>query len=223
MFTGSLIVAVENEKGGVGKSSVSVGLAMTAAKVGESVLVIDLDQQANAANWGDRFGQGKGVTVLATVVGRLRVEIEKARADGYDLIIIDTPGKNSDVAIVAAKLADLVLIPCRPLVFDMEGLPTCQQNIQAAQSPPAYVVWNCIHPSAVKAPKALKENTAEISNGLAACPVHLTQQNEHADTQATGAMPTGRAAEELQSLYLFVRQHQAKGAKHDATASTTRR
>jgi chromosome partitioning protein len=206
MFTLSII----GQKGGSGKTTVALGLAVAAAKTGEAVVVIDLDPQTNATNWQDRRSAENPV-VLSVQASRLKQTLETARANGADLVIIDTPGKSESAAIDAAKLSDLVLIPCRPQVFDMETLPTVRNLIRAAGDPPSFVLYNCIHPQGMRQADELKGLTLDHA-GLPACPVHLTQRASYPDAQAQGQCPQetepdGKAAADLERLYLFIRSH----------------
>jgi chromosome partitioning protein len=59
-------------------------------------------------------------------------------------------GKNESAAIDAARLSDLVLIPTRPQVFDMETLPTVRNLIRAAGDPPTFILYNFIHPQGTR-------------------------------------------------------------------------
>jgi chromosome partitioning protein len=218
MFTLSII----GQKGGSGKTTVALGVAVAAAKVGETVVVIDLDPQTNAANWQDRRNAENPV-VLSVQASRLRQTLDTARANGADLVIIDTAGKSESAAIDAARLSDLVLIPSRPQVFDMETLPTVRNLIRAAGDPPAFILYNFIHPQGNRQAEGLKELTLAHS-GLPACPVHLTQRASYHDAQAQGQCPQetepeGKAAADLERLYLFVRSHvnMSESSKHDET------
>ncbi len=220
MFTLSII----GQKGGSGKTTVALGLAVAAAKVGETVVVIDLDPQTNAANWQDRRAAENPV-VLSVQASRLRQTLDTARANGADLVIIDTAGKSESAAIDAARLSDLVLIPSRPQVFDMETLPTVRNLIRAAGDPPAFILYNFIHPQGNRQAEGLKELTLAHS-GLPPCPVHLTQRASYHDAQAQGQCPQetepeGKAAADLERLYLFVRSHvnMSESSTHDAEQS----
>ena len=84
------VIAIIGQKGGTGKTTVAVALAVQAAKVGQTVIVIDTDPQANAANWKDRR-KADDMVVLATPAARLAPTLEAARKSGADLAIIDTP------------------------------------------------------------------------------------------------------------------------------------
>lgn len=120
-------IAIIGQKGGTGKTTTTVELAVTAANAGETVAVIDLDPQANAANWKDRR-EADNPYVVATPPGRLKQTIDAARTAEADLAIIDTAGKAYDLAIAAARHADLVLIPCHGQIYDMETLPAVRDT-----------------------------------------------------------------------------------------------
>jgi len=115
------VIAIIGQKGGTGKTTTTVELAVTAANAGETVAVIDLDPQANAANWKDRR-EADNPYVVATPPGRLKQTIDAARTAEADLAIIDTAGKAYDLAIAAARHADLVLIPCHGQIYDMASV-----------------------------------------------------------------------------------------------------
>jgi len=213
------IIAIICEKGGVGKTTIALALAVSAAKVGESVAVIDIDTQPTATNWGDRRQAGD-LAVISAQAARLPQTIEAARANGADIVIIDTAGKNEAAGITAARMADLVLIPMEATTKAMETLPKGREIITAAGSPPAFVVFNKIHPQGGKAADELKSLLPE-HYGLEACPVHFTQRAAYNQADLTGQTPqeiepASRAAAEAQDLYLFTKKYRSAkdGTKH---------
>lgn len=224
----SKTVAIVSQKGGTGKTTTTIELAVTAARVGESVAVIDLDPQTNAANWHDRRRNGEdNLNVVSTQIGRLPQTTEAARSNGADLIIIDTPGKADNVAIAAARLADLVLIPCRVSMFNMETLNGVRDLIRAAGDPPAFVLYNEIPPLGTRIAEELKQLT-KAHCGLEACPVHLTHRTsyEHAPDLGKAAReidPDGKVAAEIDRLYLFICEQVKKFRSENGGGRQTKR
>jgi chromosome partitioning protein len=110
-----------SRKGGVGKTTLAVHLAVLAQQGGQRTLLIDLDPQGSAAAWW-RAREAETPALVETQPAELRGILDAARADGVDLVVIDTrPSVGADVAHVAA-LADLVLIPTRPAIFDLRAI-----------------------------------------------------------------------------------------------------
>ena len=202
-------VAIIGQKGGTGKTTTTLGLAVCAELAGFTSAVLDLDPQTNAANWKDRR-EAPAPAVESIQAGRLRHALKAAEANGADFVFIDTPGKSDTAAIEAARVADLVLIPVRPQIFDLETLSAVRDALRVAGSPAAYVVLNNIHPSATR---SLSEQSEMIARAfdLPVCPVHLSHRTIFAEAPAIGKMPQetepeGKAAAELAALFRFVDQ-----------------
>ena len=105
--------ALVARKGGSGKSTLAVALAVQHERAGGRAVVVDLDPQGNVTAWG-ALREADRPVVVAAQARRLQPVLDAARDGGADLTIIDTPPALADAALAAARVADLVLIPCRP-------------------------------------------------------------------------------------------------------------
>jgi chromosome partitioning protein len=212
MFT----IAMIGQKGGGGKTTTGTALAVEAARADLAALIIDLDPQANAANWKDRR-QAENPAVVASPVARLKPTLDVARQHGAEFVVIDTPAKSDSAAIDAARAADLVLIPVWPQIYHLETLPALSNLLRVAGDIPTYVILNGLHPQATKQAEEAKAMIADIY-ALPVCPVHLCDRAVYADVPSIGKSaqevdPQGKAAEEVKRLYDFVIQH-LKGKTH---------
>lgn len=202
------VVAVIGQKGGCGKSTVALGLAVTAAQIGHLVAVIDIDPQATAASWKDRRAAENPAVISAP--SRLRAALENAKAGGADLVIIDTPGKADSQGVDAARAADLVLIVTKPNVFDLETMQATADMVRLAGNPPAAVMLNAVHPQATRGPEAVREIVRrQFGLEVLPAPIQLAHRSIYADAPAEGKSaqeiePKGKAAAELENLYLWV-------------------
>jgi chromosome partitioning protein len=213
------ITAIIGQKGGTGKTTTGLGLAVAAAQAGQAAAIIDLDPQANAANWKDRR-EADNPAVMSAQVSRLRQTLEAAKGYGAEFVVIDTPGKSDSAAIESARVADFVLIPVRPQIFDLETLPALRDLLRVAGTAPAYVVLNGLHPQARRQADEAKAMIQQTF-GFTVCPVHLCHRGSYAEAPTTGKAPQeldpeGKAADELRRLYMFITQHLTMSThKHD--------
>jgi chromosome partitioning protein len=115
------VIAIVSQKGGVGKSTLAVHLAAEANTQGQRVLLLDLDPQGSAMEWASRRGD-RPPDVSGANPASIGKEIEKARREDYDLVLVDTAPHADHAALQAARSADLVAIPCRPSTFDIAAI-----------------------------------------------------------------------------------------------------
>ncbi|QDU45225.1 MinD/ParA/CobQ/CobA-like protein [Symmachiella dynata] len=112
------VIALLNQKGGVGKTTLAVHLATAFARKGRTVLLLDADPQGSALDWAAaRHGDP-----LFPVVGLPKSSIHKelpALTRNYDLVLIDGPPRVYDVARSAIMASDLVLVPVQPSPYDV--------------------------------------------------------------------------------------------------------
>ena len=114
-------IAIISQKGGVGKTTAAIELGFAAHAAGFPTAIIDLDPQGTAAKWGDRR-EADGPSVIGGQASRLSVILDTARANGAELVIIDTPPSAEAIALQAAKVSDFILIPTRAGGFDIEAI-----------------------------------------------------------------------------------------------------
>jgi chromosome partitioning protein len=195
-------VAVESGKGGSGKTTTILNLAVAASIAGKTVVVIDLDPQASAAEWKDSRTAETPV-VVSVPPTRLPQAIQAARDGGAELVLIDTAPHSESAALAAAKAADLVLIPTRPGILDLRAIgPTA--DLAKIAGKPAYIVLNAVPPGATRLVEDAR--AAAAVHGLDVAPVMIEQRAalSHSLTAGQTAQeyePRGKAAEEISRLY----------------------
>ena len=113
----SKIIAVLNQKGGAGKTTLSTNLARALQLGGDKVLLVDSDPQGSARDW-NAAGNGELLPVIGLDRPTLAKDIQAIR-DNQDWIIIDGAPQIAELAVAAIKCADLILIPVQPSPYDV--------------------------------------------------------------------------------------------------------
>ena len=154
------IIAVVNQKGGAGKSTLTMLLAGSLADRGGRVLVADSDPQNSSLRWATA-GEGFPADVedMSGEEGKLHKQLRK-RLDDYDYIVIDTPpAASAPVTASSLRLAHLALVPVIPSPPDMWASLRIREAIELAREKnpdlQARIVVNQAQPNTVLAREVL--------------------------------------------------------------------
>ncbi|HEX5423831.1 MAG TPA: ParA family protein [Candidatus Acidoferrales bacterium] len=128
--------------------------------------------------------------------------LQAAARGAFDLAIIDTPPAAGPQALTAAQSANLILIPCRPSLVDLDAIKRTAQLVKSSGIP-AFVVFNAAPPSAI----TLLEDARSIAeeSGLNAAPVILRERSAYRASWPLGkgvveVEPDSKAAQKLLEL-----------------------
>ena len=200
------VIVLASRKGGSGKSTLTAHLAAQAHKSTRPCLLIDADPQGSLTLWhrlrvADRAVGAAGPVHAAddlpikSVHRNIADAVKAARRDGFEWLFIDTAPNMSATVTDAIRAATLVLVPCRPGVFDLDAVKETIRFAHDARKPYAVVI-NAAPPKRqdVEAPAV-----AEARRALAALqiPVWGGQITQRANFSA--ALAEGEAAKEYEA------------------------
>lgn len=202
-------IAILSQKGGTGKTTLALHLAVAAERAGHTAVVIDLDPQSSSAGWAESRTGEQGPEVAIAHAPRLKSILEAAATNGVTLAVLDTAPHSQGDAMTAAQLADTILIPCRPGILDLRAISATVQIAKMAAKP-AVVVLNACPPQG----RALADEAEQAVKGYGVdvAPVRLVQRAAFAHSLASGQTaqeyePDGKAAKEISQLYEWACQH----------------
>lgn len=216
------VIAVIAQKGGSGKTTLAVSLAVAANQAGHSSVVIDLDSQATASMWSDRRRRpADGLPsvldqplVISAQPVRLANILKTTEAGGAQFVFIDTPPRAEQSAMLAARAATLVLIPCRAAIFDLDTVATTMQLLALAGSH----IRSAAVLNGIPANGGERQQATDVLRqlGLMVCPVALGHRKAFAHSAALGQSaqefdPHGKAADEIRGVYNYVTTLLKKG------------
>ena len=202
-------IALVSQKGGVGKSTTVINLAVLAADAGLRVHVIDLDDtQRTAADWLD----GRRDAGIGQVIGVTRAsapDLPRVMATArqlYDVIVIDTKASADGPAMAALKAADMVLMPTRPdALFDLAALQTTV-TMATQEQKPAAVLFTLVSPRRMELADETRRGME--GQGVVVCPHQIADRAAVKDATGLGLAlhehsPKDRAAKEMNALFAW--------------------
>jgi chromosome partitioning protein len=131
-----MILTVGNVKGGVGKTTLTVNLAIAYSRMGRDVLLVDGDEQETAMAFTDLRSAEKnglcGYTAVALHGAALRTQV-RGLSRKYTDVVIDVGGRDTGSLRAALTVSDLVLIPVQPRSFDLWAIDTMIDLLQEAR------------------------------------------------------------------------------------------
>jgi len=192
-------------KGGTGKSTVAIHLAVAAHQAGRKVTLLDTDTQATSVAW-RRQREAPEPRVLSArayeVAKQLAVEGKER-----DLIVIDTPPRaESDIAKLAGH-ADLIVIPLRCSMPDVLASDVAFRMAKSAGRP-FVVIFNAVNPRGLEVAEVREALTAQ---GHLVAPMVLAHRTSFARALSNGLAVTefdtqGKAAEEITNLWEWIEE-----------------
>jgi len=199
------IVSVVSLKGGTGKTTVAMSLAVAAEADGQSVLLIGLEDYRLEVDL-DRWAKTRGnatPAVRACRAEELEDEIAWAKQCGFDLVILDVCCGFIPVT-AAVGLADFVLIPTRVASLDVSGAVPAVNLVREARKPSAVVVTFYYPAEARELQEMGLEQTADI------CPVRMQLREQYVLSYRAGRSiaefdPEGGGAAEVEELYRYIK------------------
>jgi chromosome partitioning protein len=216
------ILAVLSEKGGAGKTTVSVHLAVAAQLAGLNTAIIDLDPQASSADWCDRRGSApEGVAIPPS---RLEKLLSDLRGNETDLVVLDCGRDSHNAGYLAAMASDFALIPMRTGGFDFQALNRTLDMCRLAGKRPCLLL-NGMRPGATRAVKDAREALAGDDRDIAPMVMHTRAVYATASITARTAQemePGSAAAEEVTSLSRWILGQLGLSTTRQKDQTTTR-
>jgi chromosome partitioning protein len=203
-------ICVLAQKGGTGKTTLCLHLAVLASEQGRAVTIIDIDPQASATAW-KRRRHNDTPDVLRHEASELPGLLAGLEQQRKDLVLLDTAPHSSHDAAAAAGLADLVLIVSRPAILDLEAIGESVKIVKQQGSRSAIILNACPPPHRGGETAIVREaREALCVYGLPVSPVSVSQRAAFSHALIDGHAVTefetsGKAATEIRSLYDWIK------------------
>jgi chromosome partitioning protein len=200
----SKVIAVLNQKGGAGKTTIATHLARAFQLDGKSVILIDSDPQGSARDWSAAH-EAQPISVVG--IDRPTIERDLKSLAPSDYIVIDGAPQAADLAVSAIKAADFILMPVQPSPYDIwataDLVDLVKQRIQMTDGrlKAAFVISRAIANTKLGA----EVGGALEGYGLPVLATRVYQRVSYPGTAATGKTvfdtePNGDAAAEFRAL-----------------------
>jgi chromosome partitioning protein len=199
------VIALANEKGGVGKTSVCINLACYVAWTGATAAIIDMDPQRSTMNWGKRRGEGSNPETVSAQPSDLDKTIKAMRSAGVAWCFLDLPGRSAPVTSVGLKASHLILIPSRPFELDLEGSRDVVAAAHRLRKPYAFLM-NIAPPNSSRV-RDVTASLREASHKVSPVVIHQRVAVADAVSEGKGVIetePRGSSAAEFGNLQTWI-------------------
>jgi len=204
------VIAVLNQKGGSGKTTIATHLARALQIEGANVLLVDSDPQGSARDWA-AVREDQSLTVVG--IDRPTIERDLKNIARKDFVVIDGAPQAADLAVSAIKAADFILIPVQPSPYDIwataDLVELVKQRIEITDGKlqAAFIVSRAIKGTRI----GVEITDALIGYGLPVLESRITQRVIYPGSAAAGTTvldsePDGDAALEIRALANEIKQ-----------------
>jgi len=222
------VIALLAQKGGTGKTTLTLHFAVEAICHGSRVAVVDADIQQSAAKWALRRETTEPLVVKAQPAGDTPLDqiLTLCREDGRSHVFVDTMPRVEHQALEVAKLANYVVIPTAPSPVDIEALEPTVALVSQVGLPACILLNNCRPGSSINSQAA----RVLAGYGLPICPVLIFRRAAMADAFTDGRAvvelePEGKAAWEVSRAWRWISEqvHGTAGPSQRRRITTSRR
>jgi chromosome partitioning protein len=200
------VIVFASQKGGSGKTTLAGHVGVQAELSGAGpVALIDTDPQGSLAKWWN-CREAPTPAFLHSAFTNLVHDLDEARAQGFKLIIVDTPPAVTKAISEVVSFADLVVLPTRPSPHDLRAVgPTI--DICDARKKPMIFALNAATPRA----RITMEAAVALSQHGTVAPVTIYNRTDFAASMIDGRTvmeiePEGKSAEEIRGLWEYIEQ-----------------
>jgi chromosome partitioning protein len=215
------VISLVTQKGGTGKSTLAVNLAVVAEANGEKVCILDLDPQGTSAAWYETRAVETPAVLDHNQAGQLTETLSKLERGGYTLAIIDSPGIDSHATRGAMRAADLCLVPVRPSEADLKAtMPTVKALVAMAQPFALVINQGPTNPKA----RLTGAVTTRLSSNGAVVPVPIGSRMDFQYAYALGQgvleyAAGSKAAEEVAGVWTWCKKQMGETSREEAKRS----
>lgn len=126
-------ITLAGAKGGVGKSTLTIHLASEWMRRGHRVLVVDADPQGSALAWSEVAAEAGHPAPDVVAVGDNLRQALPGLSEGYDMTVVDLPGRQSKRVAGALALSDFAALPCQPMPADLWAIAETVDAVKLTQ------------------------------------------------------------------------------------------
>jgi len=217
-----MIIAITGQKGGVGKSTTAICLAVAALARGMRVLLVDADPQGTARTWGEVANENghDAPTIVAMGATMHRPGQLSSVAEGYDLTIIDCPPRHGEIQRSALMIADVALLPCGPSAADAWAIAAGLEVIGEARAM-RDELKACVLITRKQRRTALGKGARQVleSSGLPVLSTELGYRIAYQEAIALGQGVTSYAPRDPSASEMFELLDELEGYAHGQEAS----
>lgn len=209
------VISFVTQKGGAGKTTLAVCLAVAAEAAGEKVFLLDLDPQGSLTSWG-KTRTADSPAVDAVTPAKLTAALSAIERNGYTVVMLDTAGADGPATTAAMRSADLCVIPSRPTAFDVRATKTTRDNLETMSRDYVFVLNQC--PPSSRSSRAMDGKRTLEMMGLVASPAIGSRVDfQEAALQGLSVSelnPSGKSAHEIAELWQTLKKNHLGDTAH---------
>ncbi len=198
------VLVFASQKGGSGKTTLAGHIGVMAELAGAGpVALVDTDPQGSLAKWWN-CREAQAPAFIHSTFTNLVHDLDQARAQGFRLVVIDTPPAVTKAISEVVSFADLVVLPTRPSPHDLRAVGPTIDIVEARKKQMVFV----LNAAAARA-KITSEAAVALSQHGTVAPSFIHSRTDFAASMIDGrtvmeADPDGKSAEEIRQLWAYL-------------------